>query len=123
MKRTRGTALNLITAFTGAAVVACGGAGCLINSSNEKVVEPDAKRIAVDFESEQSLETFQKAANARYASGGGVVGKSGLAIPFVIAASERRVLSENAFYNAQVRKADTNGDGVVSNVEARVYAQ
>ena len=106
-----------------ALVVAVGGGGCLINSDSEKVVQADAKRVTVNFESEQSLATFQKAVSGRYAAGGGVVSRSGFAIPFVIAAGSKKVLSENAFYNAQVHKADADGDGMVSNAEARVYAQ
>jgi hypothetical protein len=117
-KLTRSIAWSIAAA---AAVALCGG--CLINSSNEKVVQPDAKRVAVDFESEQALATFQKAVAARYAGDGGVVSRSGFAIPFVIGASEKRVLSENAFYNAQVVKADADGDGRLSEAEARVYAQ
>jgi len=77
----------------------------------------------VDFESEEALSTFQRTVRQRYEAGGGVVEKSGFAIPFVIATGERRVLSENAFYNGEVAKADADGDGKISDAEARAYAQ
>ena len=104
------------------AVCAIAGGGCLINSASEKVIEPDAQRMSVQFESEKGMAAFQKEANSRYRAGGGERGSGALAIPFVIAAAEKRVLSENAFYNTQVRKADVNGDGMISDAEARVYA-
>jgi hypothetical protein len=108
----------------GAAVFLClGGVGCLINSGSEKVVESDAKRLKVDFETEDGLSTFQRTVRQRYEAGGGVVGTSGFAIPFVVAVGEKRVLSENAYYNGEVAKADANGDGKISDAEARAYAQ
>ena len=103
-------------------VCALSGGGCLINSSNTKVIEPDAPRTSVQFQSETAMAKFQKAAENRYRAGGGERGSGSFAIPFVIAASETRVLSENAFYNTQVRKADVDGDGTISDAEARVYA-
>jgi hypothetical protein len=104
------------------AAFAVAGGGCLINSASEEVIEPDAPRTSVQFESEKGMGAFQKEAENRYRSGGGERGSGAFAIPFVIAVSEKRVLSENAFYNTQVRKADVNGDGAISDAEARVYA-
>ena len=104
------------------AICALAGGGCLINSSRTKVIEPDAPRMSVQFQSETAMAAFQKAAENRYRTGGGERGSGAFAIPFVIAASETRVLSENAFYNTQVRKADVDGDGSISEAEARVYA-
>jgi hypothetical protein len=104
------------------AACAVAGGGCLINSSSKKVLEPDAPRMSVQFQSETAMAKFQKAVDHRYLAGGGEQGSGAFAVPFVIAASETRVLSENAFYNTQVRKADVNGDGSISDAEARVYA-
>ena len=105
------------------AIALCLGGGCLVNSGSEKVVESDAKRMKIDFESEEGLSKFQGTVRQRYETGGGVVSKSGFAIPFVVAVGEKRVLSENAYYNGEVAKADANGDGKISDAEARVYAQ
>ena len=109
----------LVVPLVGCAMAA---GGCLINSASEKVIEPDAPRTTVNFESEKAMASFQKAVNNRYRSGGGERGSGAFAIPFVIAVAEKRVLSENAFYNTQVRNADVNGDGTISDAEARVYA-
>lgn len=112
-----------VRALTVTAAVSLASTGCLINSGTEKVVEPDAKRMKVEFESEEALMSFQKTVRQRYQAGGGVVSSTGFAIPFVIAAGEKQVLSENAFYNGEVAKADVNDDGVISDVEARAYAE
>src|SRR5687768_13613113 len=112
-------ALGLIVVPLAACALA--GGGCLINSSNREVIEPDAKRMAVQFESEKAMAGFQKEVYHRYRAGGGEQGSGAFAVPFVMAVSETRVLSENAFYNRQVHKADVNGDGTISDAEARVY--
>jgi hypothetical protein len=104
------------------AACAIAGGGCLINSASREVIEPNAPRTAVNFESEKAMATFQKEVKHRYRAGGGEQGSGAFAVPFVMAVSETRVLSENAFYNTQVRNADVNGDGTISDAEARVYA-
>ena len=105
------------------AACAMAGGGCLFTSASEKVIEPDAPRKSVQFESETAMAAFQKEADNRYLAGGGERGSGAFCIPFVVAIAETRVLSENAFYNMQVRKADANGDGTISDAEARVYAR
>ena len=106
--------------WAGVVVVAAVSGGCLINSSREKVLEPDAPRTTVNFESEEALASFQKEVATRYPEGS-EQNSSFFGVPFVVGISTTKVLSENAFYNAQVRKADADGDGTISNAEARAY--
>ena len=104
------------------AACAMAGGGCLINSASREVIEPDAPRTTVQFQSEKAMATFQKEVHGRYRAGAGEQGSGAFAVPFVMAVSETRVLSENAFYNTQVRKADVDGNGTITEAEARVYA-
>jgi len=122
MRRRYRKFVNLGLGLAPLVVCAVAGGGCLINSASEKVIEPDAPRTTVRFESEKGMAAFQKESEKRYRAGGGERGSGAFAIPFVIAVAEKRVLSENAFYNTQVLKADVNGDGTISDAEARVYA-
>jgi hypothetical protein len=122
MRGLRSNTVGLVLRVAPLAICAVAAGGCLINSSSEKVLEPDAPRTTVQFESEKAMAAFQKEVQGRYRSGGGERGSGAFAIPFVIAVAEKRVLSENAFYNTQVRNADVNGDGTISDAEARVYA-
>lgn len=113
---------SLMRGITPALVVAlC--YGCLINSSKEKIIEPDAPRMTINFESETAMQMFQKKVSEHYEAGDGVQSRSDFGIPFVIGTSETKVLSENAFYNAQVKKTDVNGDGTITQAEARVYSE
>lgn len=123
MSGLRRKSMRLGLLFAPLGVCAVAGGGCLINSASKKVVEPDAPRMSVQFQSETAMAKFQREVENRYRAGGGEQGSGAFAVPFVIAASETRVLSENAFYNTQVRKADVNGDGSISDAEARVYAR
>ncbi len=96
--------------------------GCLINSESEVVVDRDAPRVAVSFENDEAMTLFQQEVERRRRRGDASQGKSGFAIPFLIATSEKRVLSDNAFYNQQVEKADVNRDGWINLAEAKAYS-
>jgi hypothetical protein len=67
------------------------------------------------------MTTFVNAVNSRY-PGERDMGRSFFGIPFIIGASSHSVLSENAYFNAQVKRADLNDDGTISDAEARAYA-
>ena len=97
-------------------------AGCLINAGGDAIVRRSEKRVAVNFESEQGLIDFQQAVRRRGDANGRYLGDSKFAIPFLINVDQRRVLSENAFYNDQVRAADVDGNATLSDAEVRAYA-
>ncbi len=46
---------------------------------------------------------------------------SGLSIPFLLGVNRERILSENAFYNDQIKMADADADGIISLDEALAY--
>jgi hypothetical protein len=110
-------ALNLavILAFSAACT------SCLFNSKSDRVVDPDAERRVIAFESDDALLRFHGTVNRRYSGGKNFAGESQFAIPFVVAVEERHVLSENAFFNQEVARADLNGDGSISDIESRAY--
>lgn len=112
--------LQLASRIVPAGFLACGG--CLINSSTTKILRPDEAPVEVKFSSEAARKTFDDAQKARYAAGFGKVSSSSLGVPFLIGASEDRVLSQHAFYNDQVHHADTNQDGFIDETEAAAYA-
>ena len=97
-------------------------AGCLINAGGDAIVRRSEDRVAVNFESEPGLVGFQQAVRLRGDEDGRYLGKSQFAIPFLIDVDQRRVLSENAFYNDQVKAADVNADATLSDAEVRAYA-
>lgn len=104
------------------AVAVSGTGGCLVNSHGEKVVGEAEQRKAVDFENDTAVRIFTETVKDRYPDSKDL-GKSRFAIPFLIAASEKRVLSENAFFNREVQRADLDADGEISEAEARAHAR
>ena len=94
---------------------------CLFSSTSDTIVHPDAERRTTRFENDEALIAFQATVHRRYERGKGVKSSSSFAIPFVVHSESRQVLSENAFYNEQVTKADVDGDGAITLIEARAY--
>ena len=104
-----------------AAALAVGSGGCLINAEGERIVRRSEDRKAVEFESERGLIDFQQTVRRRNTRLSRYEGEGSFAVPFIIAVDQTRILSENAFYNDQVRAADVNADGTLSDAEVRAY--
>src|SRR5262245_6175247 len=120
----RSTVMSMRAAVAGSAlVVSCASLqSCLFSPISERILEPDPARRTVRFESDAGLEQFQRTVVRCYRNGAAVRSQSEFAIPFVLHTESREVLSENAYYNEQVAKADVDGDGVLSDAECRAYA-
>ena len=92
--------------------------GCLINVGGTKVIDEGVSRRAIDFESEEGMAAFVRHVDFSYPAE--KVHSSGyFGIPFIIGVSEKRVLSENSFFNRMVNKIDLNQDAQVSDAELR----
>ena len=97
--------------------------GHLLSSSRVAVLEPDAQRVPVDFESPRAETEFQAAVAERYARGDAVKRHTASStIPLLWGSEDRAVLSENGFFNEQVALADGDRDGTISDTEADAYA-
>lgn len=96
--------------------------GCLITTHRDHVVRKDEPRRQVNFESDQGLVDFHNAVHRRGVGGARERGSSSFNLPFIISANERNVLSWPAFFNDQIRLADFDGDGVISDAEVAAYA-
>ncbi len=88
--------------------VAVLGTGC---SSKKKILNPTVERNPIVFESPQAAETFEDELDDRYDAGEADV------------AQLRGRLSLNAFFNQQVKRADHDRDGIITDVEAWRYAE
>jgi hypothetical protein len=101
-----------------AAVVLVFVPGCVTLFSKTEVVREGEARRPVTFESQQAAETFHTALKKQHPS----LGSAYLGVPFVTLYSRDRVLSETARFNDAVARCDTNQDGVITEVEATVFA-
>lgn len=103
------------------AVMATLAAGCLLTTHETKLVREDEPRQAVAFESDEGMTEFHAAVNRRADRGARERGRSSFNVPFIVSANTRKVLSRTAFFNDQVRLADINADGTLSDVEVWAY--
>ena len=95
--------------------------GCLASSQRATVVDADAQRIAVSFETPEAQTVFVAAVNDRYRRGDGELDRTSWGIPLLYASNDTTMLSENAFFNRQVARADLDRNRVISELEAREY--
>ena len=95
--------------------------GCLVTTSGTRVIRKDEQRQSVAFESDQGLLDFNTALRQRDSAGARHRGRSSFNIPFIISANSRHVLGRSAYFNDQVRIADVDADGVLSDAEVFAY--
>lgn len=92
--------------------------GCLLTTSMTRVVRQDEKLMPVHFQSEYAQAAFQE----EIVDGDeDEVSEFSLGIPFLLGINVKRVISENARYNDLVRRCDSNGDGLISEMEIAAW--
>jgi len=95
-------------------------AGCI---HHEETVYADDPRVKVEFESDTAARVFYETLSARSAQRSGKTESSTrVSIPVVFDHNRKVVRSENTAFNEAVRQCDTNGDGRITEPEARIYA-
>ena len=95
--------------------------GCLVLRSRNHVIRENEARRVMRFQSVGAQRQFQAHsldAKARRKTGS----RRFFAIPFVVFNNESSVLSENAYYNDEAARCDTNGDGLLSDFEVAEYS-
>lgn len=94
------------------ACIACCAAlalsGC---GSNKTILNPTVERTPIVFESPEAAEVFEDELDDRYDSGEADI------------AQLRGRLSRNAFFNQQIKVADRDNDGIITDAEAQAYAE
>jgi hypothetical protein len=92
--------------------------GCLTLFSKTEVIRGEEPRRPVRFENQETAETFYRAVKDRSASLGGTY----VGVPFITLYSKDRHLSDSAHFNDCVLRCDTDQDGTITLVEAKVFA-
>ena len=111
------TQLNVIL---GTLVVSLLGGGCVTFYRKTEEIGAKEPRLTVDFETEHAAQLFNSTVEKKLRQPA-PTDNSRVGVPFVTFYSKTRVMSENARYNAEVVKCDSNGDGKISEAEARTY--
>ena len=95
-------------------------AGCI---STETTHYRDAERVKVSFENDTAGRLFYEALNK---SGGRIYrseSKTEISIPIIFDHKQKTVDGENVLFNDAVRRCDTNGDGKITESEARIFSE
>ena len=92
--------------------------GCLTLFSKTEVIRGEEPRRPIRFENPEAAEAFNKAMKDKPASLGGTY----VGIPFITLFSKDRQLSDSAHFNDCVLRCDTDQDGTITVVEAKIFA-
>lgn len=92
--------------------------GCITLYEKTEVVRAEEQKLPVRFESGKASYKFHEELKRRH----NCVEGTWLGVPFVTFYRKTKALSENAFFNEQVRTCDTDQDSLVTEHEALVYA-
>jgi hypothetical protein len=100
-------------------VLAACGSGCITHKS---VVYQDVERVRVTFESDAAARLFyetlsQNPGGRRYSESTTTV-----SIPIIFENEQKTVPGPNVKFNDAVAACDTNKDGVITETEARIFA-
>ena len=96
------------------------GAGCI---STEKTEYREAERVKVEFESDAAGRSFYEGLAKMQGRRSRSESKTDISIPVVFEHRHRVVEGENVAFNEAVRKCDTNGDGKITESEARIFSE
>ena len=94
--------------------------GCI---STEQTVYQDQERVKIEFENDTAGRLFYEALSKQQSRRGRSESKTEVSIPVVFDHKRRVVEGESVAFNQAVRRCDTNGDGRISELEARIFAE
>ena len=98
----------------------CAG-GCLFVATGDKTIRASEPRTNIAFASDDGLLQFQGYVNRHNDRDARDAGESEVVIPFITYVQQQRIISKAAFFNDQVRAADVNGDGTLSDAEVKAF--
>lgn len=94
-------------------------AGCI--HTHETVVR-DEVRLPVEFENDASARVFYETLSRTSEFGEKTEKHTEVALPVVFSHEQKTVRGPNTGFNEAVRRCDTNQDGRITEVEARIFA-
>jgi hypothetical protein len=94
--------------------------GCI---SNETTNYRDPDRVKISFENEAAGKLFYDTLAKLKSQSVRSESKTEICIPIVFDHKSRTVDGDNILFNSAVRDCDTNGDGVITELEARIFSE
>jgi len=112
---------NAVSRMSGLALaLATLNTGCI---STEQTVYQDQDRVKVEFENDAAGRLFYEALSRQQSQHGRSESKTEVSIPVVFDHKRRVVEGESVSFNRAVRHCDTNRDGRITELEARIFAE
>ena len=93
--------------------------GCI---TRKTVVYQDAERVKVEFESDAAARLFYETLNQNPSAGRYSESTTTVSIPFLLQNEQQTLAGSNVKFNDAVAVCDSNKDGKVTELEARVFA-
>lgn len=94
--------------------------GCI---SNDQTVYRDVERTKVEFENETAARIFYETLSKRVALNTKQESTTEVCIPVVFSHKRHVISGNNVAFNEAVKQCDTNQDGKVTELEARIFAE
>ncbi|MBI1176951.1 hypothetical protein GC207_05875 [bacterium] len=94
--------------------------GCIHHT---ETVYRDVSRVKVEFENDAAGRMFYEALSKTPHHRGERESKTDISIPIVFSHTTETVTGENYEFNKAVKDCDTNQDGVITETEARIFAE
>lgn len=95
-------------------------AGCV---SHEETVYRDPERVKVEFENDTAGRVFYEALNQPSASAQRTESKTEVSLPIIFDHKRKVVAGPNTAFNEAVALCDTNKDGKITELEAKIFAE
>ena len=108
-----------IPALAGLLALAAINSGCI---STTKTVYNEPERLKVEFENDSAGKLFYEALS-KTAQPNRSESKTDISIPIVFEHKHQVIEGANVAFNDAVRRCDTNGDGKITELEARIYSE
>lgn len=96
------------------------GSGCI---STEKTNYRGAERVKVAFENDRAGRLFYETLHKSSGRINRSESNTEVSIPIIFDHKQRTVDGENIVFNSAVRHCDTDGDGKITELEARIFSE
>jgi len=113
------TVFRVLT-FAVLSLLAAGASGCISTSRTVRREEP---RMPVEFENDTAGRLFYESLSHLRSQRGASESHSHVSLPIIFDHQNTSIEGESIVFNEAVRRCDTNHDGKITELEARIFSE